>query len=87
MSIICSTISILGILQNLAWLCVISIFLFVLGVGCCYEIINSRARRIYEVLQAFIELNDDFSNKGVQVKAGPYGTYIEFSLNPDKSIS
>ena len=87
MSIICTLISILGVLENLAWLCVISIFLFVLGVGCCFEIINSRARRIYDVLQAFIELNDDFASKGVQVKAGPYGTYIEFSLNPEKSIS
>lgn len=87
MSLICMLISLVGILEELAWLCVISIFLFVLGVGCCYEIINSRARRIYDVLQGFIELNDAFAGKGIQVKAGPYGTYIEFSLNSEKSVS
>lgn len=87
MFIISSLLTLIGLVYDFAWISVFSILLFVFGMGCCYEIINTRARKIHEILNAFIQLNDDFSNSGIDVKAGPYGTYIEFSLKSSKSIS
>jgi hypothetical protein len=83
----CSFLILSGYWLDIPWLSVVSIFIFVLGIGCCYEILNTRARKIFEVLQGFIEINDFLTSKGIQVKAGPFGTYIEFSLIPEKSLS
>jgi len=84
---LCSFLTMIGVIYEFAWVSVFSILLFVFGMGCCYEIINTRARKIHEILKAFIELNDDFATKGIEVRAGPYGTYIEFTLNAPKSVS
>lgn len=87
MFIISSLLTVIGLAYDFAWISVFSILLFVFGMGCCYEIINTRARKIHEILKAFIQLNDDFYNTGIDVNAGPYGTYIEFALKSSKSIS
>ena len=75
-----------GILYNMPWISVISVLIFVFSMGFLYEIINTRARKIYEKLKEFIETNDDFENKGIEVRPGPYGAYIEFSVIKTKSI-
>jgi hypothetical protein len=84
--IICVTIIGLGLKFKVPWVSGIAVLLFVFGIGCFYEIINSRARKIYETLKGFIELNDEYTCKGIEVKPGPYGAYIEFAVKPHKSV-
>ncbi|OMJ83760.1 hypothetical protein SteCoe_15238 [Stentor coeruleus] len=83
--LICVTIIGLGLKFKVPWISGIAVLLFVFGIGCFYEIINSRARRIHETLKGFIELNDEYTRKGIEIKPGPYGAYIEFAIKSNKS--
>lgn len=77
---ICGIITGLGIKFDVPWISGLAVLVFVFGIGCFYEIINSRARNIYDTLRGFIEINDDYSSKGIEVRPGPYGAYIEFAI-------
>jgi len=77
----CFSVIIAGVAFGFAWIAVIAILIFVFGIGCIYQVINSRARGIYEKLKQFIENNEEeLVIKGVEASPGPYGAYIEFSL-------
>ena len=82
----CTMIIYTGIAYNMPWISVISVLVFVFSIGFLYELINTRVRRIYEKLKEFIENNDDFENKGIEVRPGPYGAYIEFSVIRAKAV-
>ena len=83
---ICLAIIYVGISYDFPWISVLSVLIFVFGIGCFYEIINSRARKIHDKLKEFIEKNDDFEDKGIEIRPGPFGAYIEFSVIRAKTL-
>ena len=72
-------------MYTLPWVSILSVIVFVFGIGSLFEMINTRTRRVYEKLKSFIEQSDEFSIKGIEVSAGPYGAYILFAVPKAKT--
>ena len=63
------------------WVCIVLFMVFLCLLGPSHHKVNVCARNTQDVLMKFLEKDVlGILKKGVVMKAGPYGVYIEFSL-------